>query len=185
MNLILFGPPGSGKGTQAQRLRDRWSLRHISTGDLLRGAVAAGTELGRRVERIMAAGELVSDDIVLQLIREEIARVRDDADLSGWLLDGFPRTLGQAEGLDGLLEEAGERIDALVVLEVPREEVVARLTRRGRADDTPETVSNRLDVYEAQTRPVLEHYDGRVAIHRIDGAQTIDAVTDAIEAALR
>ncbi len=185
MNLILFGPPGSGKGTQAERLRDRWSLRHISTGDLLRAAVAAGTELGRQVESIMAAGELVSDEIVLALIREEIARVRDDESLSGWLLDGFPRTLGQAEGLDGLLDETGERVDAVVVLEVPREEIIARLTRRGRADDTPDTVSNRLDVYEAQTQPVLEHYDGRVPIHRIDGAQTIDAVTAAIEAALR
>lgn len=185
MNLVIFGPPGSGKGTQAERMRDAHALRHISTGDLLREAVAAESELGKKVKGILAAGELVSDDIVLALIEDAVAGVKDDASFKGWLLDGFPRTVGQAEGLDGLLNDAGERIDALVVLDVPRETIIERLTSRGRADDTPETVSNRLDVYEAQTRPILDHYDGKVTIHRINGDQTIDEVATDIASALR
>jgi adenylate kinase len=212
MNLVLFGAPGSGKGTQAERLRDRFSLKHISTGDLLREAVAAGTELGKKVESIMAAGELVSDDIVLELIRDAVAGVRADKSLNGWMLDGYPRTVGQAKALDELLVAAGERINGVVVLEVDRDAVIQRLSARRscpqckavynvinmppkkegicdacgaelvhRKDDQPETISNRLDVYEAQTMPILEHYDGNVEIHRVDGNLPIDEVTKAIE----
>ncbi|HXV14683.1 MAG TPA: adenylate kinase [Candidatus Krumholzibacteria bacterium] len=212
MNLVLFGPPGSGKGTQAERLRNRWKLRHISTGDLLREAVAAKSELGKKVESVLASGQLVSDDIILGLMRGAILAVKQDAALSGWLLDGFPRTVGQAKGLDALLAETGSRIDAIVVLDATREAVVDRLSGRRtctkcktvyhithnptrvdgvcdkcggkvvqREDDRPETIAKRLDVYEAQTRPILAHYAGRVATHVIDGDLPVDDVTAEIE----
>jgi adenylate kinase len=212
MNLVLFGAPGSGKGTQAERLRDRFSLKHISTGDLLRDAVARGTELGKKVESIMAAGELVSDDIVLQLIKETVGSVQEDDSLNGWMLDGYPRTVGQAQMLDGLLSETKESINSVVVLEVDRDAVIERLSARRscpeckavfnvlnlppkeegtcdkcgadlvhRKDDQPETIANRLDVYEQQTVPILKHYGGKVEIHRVDGNQSIDDVTKAVE----
>lgn len=215
MNLVLFGAPGSGKGTQAERLRDRFSLKHISTGDLLRDAVARRTELGKKVESIMAAGELVSDDIVLQLIKEAIATVRQDDALKGWMLDGYPRTVVQARMLDGLLSDSNESIDAVVVLEVNRDAIIERLSARRscpeckavynvlnlppkkdgicdncgaalvhRKDDQPETISNRLDVYEQQTVPILDHYEGKVEIHRVNGNEPIDEVTKAVERAV-
>ncbi len=216
MNLILFGPPGSGKGTQAERLRDSFSLRHISTGDLLRDAVARKTPLGKKVESIMAVGELVSDEIVLELIREAIAATKADRSRKGWLLDGFPRTVGQAQSLDGLLGKTNEAIDEIIVLEVDRDAIIRRLSNRRscpqckavynllnmppvregicdkcgtqlihRKDDRPETIANRLDVYEAQTAPILEHYEDKVPIHRVDGGRIVDEVTRAIENALR
>jgi len=212
MNLVLFGAPGSGKGTQAERLRDRFSLKHISTGDLLRDAVAGGTDLGKKVESIMAAGELVSDHIVLQLIKETVGAVKADDSLNGWMLDGYPRTVGQAKMLDGLLAETDDAIDSIVVLEVDRNAIIERLSARRscpeckavynvlnmppkqdgicdncgaglvhRKDDQPETITNRLDVYEQQTIPILEHYEGKVSIHRVDGNQPIDVVTEAVE----
>jgi len=208
MNLVLFGPPGSGKGTQAERLRNQLKLRHISTGDLLREAVAAKSELGKKVEGVLASGQLVSDDIVLSLMRDAILAVKRDAALSGWLLDGFPRTLGQAKGLDALLAETGESIDAIFVLDATRDAVIERLSGRRtctqcktvyhvthnptrvcdkcggkviqREDDRPETIAKRLDVYEAQTRPILAHYQGRVRTHVIDGDLPVDEVTTAI-----
>jgi adenylate kinase len=212
MNLVLFGPPGSGKGTQAERLRNQLRLRHISTGDLLREAVADKTELGKKVESVLASGQLVSDDIILGLMRDAILGVKKDTSLSGWLLDGFPRTLGQAQGLDGLLAETGSKIDAIIVLDATRDAVIDRLSGRRtctqcktvyhvkynrprvdgvcdkcggkvvqREDDRPETIAKRLDVYEAQTRPILSHYKGRVATHVIDGDLPVDQVTTEIE----
>jgi adenylate kinase len=130
MNLVLFGPPGSGKGTQAERLREGRKLRHLSTGDLLRDAIARGTELGEKVKHVLASGQLVSDDIVLALMRDAIIAVGEDRSLEGWLLDGFPRTLGQARGLDGLLEELGQTIGAIIVLDVAKDAVVDRLSGR-------------------------------------------------------
>jgi adenylate kinase len=212
VNLILFGPPGSGKGTQAERLREKHGLRHISTGDLLREAVAKGTDLGNRVKSILASGQLVSDDIILALMREEIARTGRQ----GWLLDGFPRTVGQAQGLDTQLEELRQKIGAIVVLNVARATVVERLSGRRtctkcktvfhvnvnrpktegicdrcggtliqREDDRPETIAKRLDVYDAQTQPILDHYRGRVTIHEFDGEQPVDEVTRSIERVLQ
>ena len=197
MNLVLFGAPGSGKGTQAERLRDRFSLKHISTGDLLREAVAVKSELGKKVESIMAAGELVSDEIVLELIKEAIGGVKADESLKGWMLDGYPRTVGQAKMLDGLLADAGEAIDSVVVLEVDRAAVIERLSSRRscpeckavynvlnlppkqegvcdncgtglvhRRDDQPETISNRLDVYEGQTVPAKHESEPRTCAPR-------------------
>jgi adenylate kinase len=208
----LFGPPGSGKGTQAERLREKRGLRHISTGDLLRDAVAKGTDLGKKVQGILASGALVSDDIILALMREEIARVGKE----GWLLDGFPRTTGQAQGLDEQLEELDQKIGAIVVLNVRREAVIERLSGRRtctqcktvfhvqvnppkvdgicdrcggklvqRDDDRPATIANRLDVYLAQTQPILAHYRGKVAIHEVDGELPVDEVTRFIERVLK
>jgi adenylate kinase len=212
VNVILFGPPGSGKGTQAERLREKHGLRHISTGDLLREAVAAGNDLGKRVQSILAAGQLVPDDTILALMREVVAAVGRE----GWLLDGFPRTVGQANGLDAQLAELGQRIDAIVVLNVRREAVIERLSGRRtctncktvfhvkvnrprvegvcdrcggrlvqRDDDRPETIAKRLDVYEAQTQPILAHYRGVVPIHELDGEQPVDEVTRSIERVLQ
>jgi adenylate kinase len=211
VNLILFGPPGSGKGTQAERLREKRGLRHISTGDLLREAVANGSDLGKKVKGILASGQLVSDDIILALMRDVIAAVG-----KGWLLDGFPRTLGQAKGLDAQVAELGQKIGAIVVLNVRRDAVIERLSGRRtctqcktvfhvkinppkvdgicdrcggrlvqREDDRPETIARRLDVYEAQTQPVLAHYRGAVPIHEVDGEQPVDEVTRFIERVLQ
>lgn len=130
MNLILFGPPGSGKGTQAERLREKRGLQHISTGDLLREAVAAGSDLGKQVKGILASGQLVPDETVLALMREVIIAVQHDRTAKGWLLDGFPRTAGQAKGLDALLAELGQTIGAIVVLNVRPELVIERLSGR-------------------------------------------------------
>ena len=215
MNLVLFGPPGSGKGTQAERLRDDLKLRHLSTGDLLRDAVARETELGKTVKDVLASGRLVSDDIVLSLMRDAIVAAGENRGLKGWLLDGFPRTIGQAEGLDRLLSELGQKIDAVVVLDVDRNAVVERLSGRRtctqcktvwhvknnptavqgvcdrcggklvqRDDDKPETIVKRLDVYETQTRPILDHYRNRVPVHEVDGGLPVDEVTRAIERVL-
>jgi len=212
MNIVLFGAPGSGKGTQAERLRDRFSLKHISTGDLLRDAVARQTDLGKKVESIMAAGDLVSDEIVLELIKEVVSSVKADEAMKGWMLDGYPRTVGQAKMLDGLLTDTGESIDSIVVLEVDHNAIIERLSARRscpeckavynvinmppkqegtcdncgtalvhRKDDQPETITNRLDVYQEQTMPILEHYEGEVQIHRVDGNQPIDEVTKGVE----
>jgi adenylate kinase len=216
MNLVLFGPPGSGKGTQAERLKTTLHLRHISTGDLLRDAVARETELGKKVKSILASGELVSDDIVLALMRDAISETREDPALRGWILDGFPRTIGQARGLDQILEELGQTIGAVVVLDVDRDLVVERLSGRRtctqcktvyhvtanpskvdgicdrcgapvvqREDDRPETIAKRLGVYDTQTQPILEYYDGRVPVRTVDGGQHVDEVTRSIERALK
>lgn len=211
MNLILFGPPGSGKGTQAGRLREKRGLRHISTGDLLREAIANESELGRQVKSILASGQLVPDETILALMRDEIDAVGNQ----GWLLDGFPRTVGQAKGLDAQLAELGQKIGAIVVLNARRDAVIERLSGRRtctncktvfhvrinrprvdgicdrcggalvqREDDRPETIAKRLDVYEAQTQPILAHYRGIVAIHEVDGEQPVDEVTRSIERVL-
>jgi adenylate kinase len=153
---------------------------------MLRDAVARGTELGKKVESILAAGELVSDDIVLSLIRERIAGEAGPAGREGgWILDGFPRTVVQAEGLETMLTEAGQSIDAVVVLDVERDGLIGRLLDRARADDTPETVANRLDVYKQQTIPILDFFDGKLPILLVDGNGSIDEVTETIERVLQ
>jgi adenylate kinase len=212
VNLILFGPPGSGKGTQAERLREKRGLRHISTGDLLREAIANGSELGRQVKDILASGALVPDETILALMSAEIDAVGN----KGWLLDGFPRTVGQAKGLDAQLEELEQKIGAIVVLNARRDAIIERLSGRRtctncktvfhvkinrprvdgicdrcggtlvqRDDDRPETIARRLDVYEAQTQPILAHYRGVVAIHEVDGELPVDEVTRFIERVLQ
>lgn len=181
LNLILTGPPGAGKGTQAERLAARCGIPQISTGEMLRGAVASGSELGRRVAGILEAGELVPDGTVIELVRERLER--PDAK-SGFILDGFPRTGAQAEALDALLEETGRDPVRVLCLAVPERELVRRLLSRGegRADDTEETVHNRLEVYRRETAPMLDHYAESVL--RLDGTGTMDEIEARIAAAL-
>jgi len=187
MNVILFGPPGAGKGTQAARLKEAHGLAHLSTGDMLRAAVAAKTPVGLEAEAVMAAGKLVSDELICNVVADRI-EAPDCAE--GFILDGFPRTLAQAEALDAMLASKGRAIDVVIELTVDEAELIRRIQGRAaetggaRADDNVETLKNRLDVYHAQTAPVLPFYRDKGLLRSIDGMQSMDAVTRAIEAAL-
>ncbi len=205
MNLILLGPPGAGKGTQAERLREDFSLRHIATGDILRAEVADGSELGNEAKRYMDAGELVPDQVIVEMIVQRIGRgeARD-----GFLLDGFPRNEEQADALDGALERLDRRLTAALLIDVPDEEVVRRLAGRRvcvknpshiyhveldppkhedvcdqdgsrliqRDDDREETIRRRLEVYHSQTEPLIVHYDRAGLLRRFDGQRDADEV---------
>ena len=181
LNLILTGPPGAGKGTQAKRLIERCGIPWISTGDMLREAVASGSELGQRVAGIMDGGELVSDGLVIELVRERLARA-DCA--TGFVLDGFPRTADQAKALDAILEELGRERVRVACLDVPEPELVGRLLSRGegRADDNEETVRRRLEVYRDETAPILDHY--AAVLERIDGVGSLDQIAERLARAL-
>jgi adenylate kinase len=185
MRLVLLGAPGSGKGTQAARLKTALGVPHISTGDLLRAAVAAGTPLGLKAKVVMDAGRLVSDDIVLGMLEERLAQ--DDA-RAGFILDGYPRNLAQVEALDGLLQRLQQPLDAVVKLKVPPEEIVGRCEIRfkaeGRADDNPETVRKRLAVFAEQTAPVVDWYARHGMLKIVDGVGTLDDVFQRILAVL-
>lgn len=211
--LIFMGPPGGGKGTQAQRLQAKYGIVQLSTGDMLRAAVAAGTEVGKKAKAVMDAGQLVSDDIVIGIIDERL----DQPDTAnGFILDGFPRTVAQAEALDDLLVRKGLALDAVLELRVPDSLLVERITGRftcakcgagyhdsfsktkvdgvcdqcggtefkRRADDNAETVTSRLKAYHAQTAPLLPYYEGKKLLHVIDGTQDIDVVTKGLEGIL-
>jgi adenylate kinase len=181
VNLILMGPPGAGKGTQAQFLVEQIGIPQISTGDMLREAVASGSAIGRKAQEIMARGELVPDAVVIQIVRERLGR----ADCAGgFILDGFPRTAEQARALDALLRELGREAVRVVVLEVPEAELTRRILSRGegRADDNEETVRKRLAVYRSSTEPVIGHY--RAAVHRIDGLGSVQQIRQRIAKAL-
>jgi adenylate kinase len=182
--LLLMGPPGAGKGTQASRLAEVEGLRKISTGDMLRAHVARGSELGQKAEAIMKAGDLVPDDLIVAMVRGEIEAM-DEVRI---LLDGFPRTPGQAEALDALLAEFGAEMTAAVLLEVPEDELVRRLLSRaeeeGRADDNETTIRKRMEVYHASTRPLLDFYAARDLLVRVDGVGEVDVVTRRVQEAL-
>jgi adenylate kinase len=180
-DLILTGPPGSGKGTQAARLATQLGIPKISTGDMLRDAAASGRPPGSEVKGIMARGELVPDSMVADLVRERLGRGDTE---KGFILDGFPRTQEQAKTLDALLRGLGRAVSAVVVLEVPDEELVRRILTRGegRADDEESVVRRRLAVYRAQTEPVLEHYDS--ALVRVHGVGLVEEIQTAILEAL-
>jgi adenylate kinase len=188
MYLILFGPPGAGKGTQAKILQEDWGLPQLSTGDMLRAAIAAGTELGKRCKMIMDRGELVPDEVVVGIIAERLDRP-DCA--KGAVFDGFPRTIPQAEALDKLLTGRGSKIDAVIELRVDDEAMVGRMETRvkenpgaARADDTPETLKKRLVVYHQNTAPLLDYYRAQGKLKTIDGMAPIPQVALAIRAVL-
>ena len=180
-NLILTGPPGSGKGTQAKRLVERYGIPQISTGDILREAVASGSEIGKRAKEIMARGDLVPDEVVIEIVRQRLAR--PDCK-KGFVLDGFPRTQPQAAALDGILREQGREPARVIALTVADDELRRRILNRGegRADDNEASVAKRLEVYKRDTAPVLTHY--AKAVKRIDGIGTMDEITARIVTAL-
>ncbi len=209
MNLILMGPPGGGKGTQAKLLQDKYGMVQLSTGDMLRAAVASGSAIGKKAKAVMEAGQLVSDDIVIGIIDERL----DQPDAQkGFILDGFPRTTAQAQALDALLVRKGLKLDCVIEIRVPDDYIVERITGRfscakcgagyhdkfqrpkvdgvcdvcgatefvRRADDNAETVQKRLDAYHAQTAPLLPYYGGKGVLEVVDGTQSIDKVTEAL-----
>jgi len=185
MNLILFGPPAAGKGTQAKRLVDGKNMVQLSTGDMLRAAIASGSELGQRVSGIMQRGELVSDEIVIELIE---ARLPEAEAAGGAIFDGFPRTLAQAQALDAMLAHRGSKIDLVIRLKVDDEALKKRIAGRfaesGRPDDNPESFVIRLNAYNTQTAPLLPYYQGQGKLVEVDGMGAVDAVAAGIDAAM-
>jgi adenylate kinase len=179
LRIVLLGAPGSGKGTQAQRVAERFGVPVVSTGEMLRAAVAAGSELGRRVESVMASGALVDDALMGAVVRERLAAA--DA-AGGFLLDGYPRTTRQAAALDEIL--AGEPIDAVILLEVGEDTLVRRALGRQRADDREDIVRERLRVYRMSTEPLVEHYRRRGLLRAVDGEGSIGQVTSDVLRAL-
>lgn len=185
MRIVLLGAPGSGKGTQAAILTERLNVPHVSTGELLRAAVKAGTELGIKARAVMDRGDLVSDEIMLGLIEERL-QASDAA--GGFILDGYPRNLVQAASLDELLERIGQPVDIAIQIDVDTEQVVSRIAKRaqeeGRSDDSEETVRNRMSVYQAQTAPVVDHYASHGLLTRVLGDGTIEEVQQRIMSVL-
>lgn len=213
LNLLIMGPPGAGKGTQAEMLVKELNITHISTGDMFRAAIKEGTEMGKKAKEYMDKGQLVPDEVVVGMVKDRLSQ--PDCK-NGFLLDGFPRTVAQAEALDATLKEMGIKLDGVINIEVPREKLVARLTGRRvckscgssyhvvfnppqkegvcdncggelyqRSDDNEETVSSRLDVYEKQTQPLIEYYQKRGLLININGDQEINKVLQDILAAVR
>ena len=188
MRLILLGPPGAGKGTQAKIIQDRQGIVQLSTGDMLRAAVAAGTPLGLEAKDVMARGDLVSDDIIIGVVRDRLAE--GDVE-NGFILDGFPRTVAQAEALETLLEEIDMKLDAVIEIKVDEAILVSRIETRAaetvggpRADDNVEALKKRLAVYREQTAPLIEFYKGRGALKTVDGMASIDEVSREIQTVL-
>jgi adenylate kinase len=178
--LVLVGPPGAGKGTQATALSEKLGIPHISTGDLFRKHIAEETELGQEVKHILDSGKLVPDDVTNRML---IERIEQDDTVNGFLLDGFPRNIGQAEVLAKVLEDADHKLDAVVQLQVSEDVLVQRLLARGRSDDNEDVIRHRLHVYQSETAPLLDYY--RDLLVTLDGVGEVDQVTDRVLAALR
>ena len=181
MRVVFIGPPGAGKGTQAERVIETYKLAHLSTGDMLRAARDAQTEVGRKADEYMSSGQLVPDDIIMAIIRE---RLQERDCQTGYLLDGFPRTIAQAEALDRMLGESGTPLDVVLELRVPEEELFRRLAGRGRADDDPDVIRQRLVAYRRQTEPLLDYYGNAGTLQSVDGLGTVDEIFDRIRAVL-
>jgi len=183
--LLIVGPQGSGKGTQGVRVAEAFGIPVVSTGDIFRANIKQGTELGQKVTAILDAGDLVPDELTSEIVRDRLSQ--DDA-ASGFLLDGYPRNTAQVGHLDAFLEGRGESLDAVILLDVPREESLDRLRLRaveqGRSDDTDEAIAHRLDIYEHETAPIIEIYEPRGIVDRIDGVGSLDEITERISAAL-
>jgi len=176
--LVFLGPPGAGKGTQAQHIAQLYQITHISTGDILRSSIAASTPLGQKAQSSMERGELVPDDLILDMIRD---RLKQPDTQAGWILDGFPRNVSQAAFLENLLQDLDQRCDYAIYLDVPDESILKRLLSRGRQDDNEQTIRRRLDVYRQQTAPVIEFYRDHSILREIDGDRPMEEVTDSIE----
>ena len=185
MNILLLGPQGSGKGTQAKRISEAYGIPHIASGDMLRAAMAAETELGRRVKPIYDRGDLVPDELMIELIRERLGQ--DDTE-NGFALDGFPRTLPQAEALDPMLREIGKELTVVFVLQLPEGVCIERLTKRaqleGRVDDTPEAIAKRLEIYRRETEPLIEWYRIRSNVVTVHAERSVNEVFGEIQQAL-
>jgi adenylate kinase len=185
LNLLLVGPQGSGKGTQAKRISAEYRIPHVATGDMFRAAIAGGTELGKRVAPILAAGELVPDELTIELIRERLGEPDAGA---GFVLDGFPRNFAQAEALDALLADIARGLDAILFFDLPDEIAKERMSRRaheeGRVDDSPEVIARRLEIYHQQTAPVVEHYRATGKLVPLHAERSIDEVWQEIAEAL-
>jgi len=178
--LLFLGPPGAGKGTQAARLCDAHGMKHLSTGDLLRSEVAAGTALGQEAEAVMNRGELVSDALVLAIVESQMKALTTD----GWLLDGFPRTVPQAEALEPLLTELEQPIEAVVLLELDDAVLIERLLARGRADDNEAVIRNRLEVYREKTAPLISFYRDKGLLVAVPAHGSVEEITDRIRTVL-
>jgi len=185
LNILLLGPQGAGKGTQAQRVSEAYGIPHIATGDILRTAMAEGTELGLKVKPIYDSGHLVPDELMIGLIRGRLAE--DDTD-TGFILDGFPRTLAQAEALDQMLREIGKELTVVFVLQLPEPVAIARLTKRaeteGRVDDTPDGIAKRLELYRRETEPLIEWYRVRSNVVTVHAERSVNEVFAEIQEAL-
>lgn len=185
MRLILFGPPGAGKGTQANKISENYVATHISTGDMLRAAVKNGTELGTLAKSFMDKGELVPDDVIIGIIKD---RIKEEDAQKGFMLDGFPRTIAQAEALNEMLSAENVSIDVVVSIEVEDKEIIGRILERakieGRKDDTEDVVKNRLSVYRNQTEPLKAYYQNSGVLAEVDGMGTVDDVFDRIKSVL-